>query len=832
MTRQVYRDINDLRRRDLISDYLHIAHERPGALVATALRTRSLSMRDILASGAFGSEYDSAELLRIFLGDCNFPEIRDVGLVANLGQLIILQNILPDDRRCGAALLALASDHRPSYRLSSEHARLLIQYHVINKDHDRAIELLNDYEEIDREDHEYLRTELLNPFNGNEKGLESAWLQRFNGFFAFDGLTGIGISPDKVLPPFDRITTVANKRVPVDTCEPLVSVVITAFRPDSVRLKTSVESLLKQTWKNLQIIIVNDASGPAYDSIFDSVTGLDDRILLINLPKNSGTYVARNVGYKAAIGDFITGQDDDDWSHPERIQQQIEYLGTHPEAIGCRVRAIACNDSLEMVRLGSAPVSENASSLMIRREAYDLTGGFVEARKAADTEFYYRVQRITDRPIGTLDKYLTIIRLLSDSLSRSEFSPGWRHSARRTFRSAYEYWHRHSNVDQLRLDNHARPPIKVPRRFLVKQSGSRKDTLDVVFAGDWQQYGGPQKSMLEEIAALSRSGLRVGVMNLEAARFMSKAGRRPLIDEIQGLINSGEIDEVLYDDAVRVRLLILRYPPILQFFAHESSQLIVDSMIILANQAPAELDGSDIRYIVNDCHKNAQEAFGLDPMWVPQGPQVRDILEKYLSAPTLADFDMPGILDIEDWWLDRLWYRSTIPVVGRHSRDSPMKWPQNSTIFKQVYPIDGALDVRIMGSRKTPLQILGAKVAPPSWTIYNKDELPVREFLWSLDYFVYFQHKDTVEAFGRSILEALASGCLVILPPHFERVFGEAAIYSRPEEVPETIMNFHTDFNKYKQQTTLAQGVLSRAFSYEAYREKINLLLVEAHKKD
>src|SRR5699024_7759983 len=150
---------------------------------------------------------------------------------------------------------------------------------------------------------------------------------------------------------------------------------------------------------------------------------------------------------------------------------------------------------------------------------------------------------------------------------------------------------------------------------------------------------------IEEIHALTRAKLRVGVMNLEAARFMTKNDHKTLNPHIQSMINSGYVSEVHYDEEVRVRLLILRYPPILQFFTQPASKLQIDSMIILANQAPSELDGTDIRYIVGDCHDNATKAFGLEPLWVPQGPQVRDFLEYYLDEASLAPYDLPGILD-------------------------------------------------------------------------------------------------------------------------------------------------------------------------------------------
>src|SRR5699024_3140628 len=281
--------------------------------------------------------------------------------------------------------------------------------------------------------------------------------------------------------------------------------------------------------------------------------------------------------------------------------------------------------------------------------------------------------------------------------------------------------------------------------------------------------------MLQEIRALRSQNLRIGILDLEAARFMYRRQRLPLTKHIQDLINSGVVDEVLYDEDVHIRLLVLRYPPILQFFKREESTLRIQRMLIVANQAPAERDGTDIRYLVGDVEEAATRSFGISPTWVPQGPQIRDVLSYYLEAPKLADFDMPGILEPSEWWLDRLWYRSLIPVVGRHSRDNAMKWPADKSVLKKVYRTDGQYDVRIMGGANAALAVLDEPVYPSPWTVYKTDELSVRKFLYSLDFFVYYQHKNAIEAFGRAILEAIAAGLVVILPPHFEHVFMEAA---------------------------------------------------------
>ena len=68
-----------------------------------------------------------------------------------------------------------------------------------------------------------------------------------------------------------------------------------------------------------------------------------------------------------------------------------------------------------------------------------------------------------------------------------------------------------------------------------------------------------------------------------------------------------------------------------------------------------------------------------------------------------------------------------------------------------------------------------------------------REFLAQLDFFVYYHHPAWLEAFGRNILEALASGLPAILPAHFRSLFSDAAIYAEPAEVPSVVNQLYAD---------------------------------------
>src|SRR5699024_6973873 len=145
--------------------------------------------------------------------------------------------------------------------------------------------------------------------------------------------------------------------------------------------------------------------------------------------------------------------------------------------------------------------------------------------------------------------------------SRGDFSAGWRHPSRSAFRSAYRYWHRGSTREELKLTPGTKPKIKIPQRFGTAPNAEKHTSFDVGCGVDWQRFGGQVISMLEDIYGLVQDNSRVGVMKLEAARFMTYGPSDLLNDEVQRLVNDGIVEHVQYDDDVHIRLLILRYPP-------------------------------------------------------------------------------------------------------------------------------------------------------------------------------------------------------------------------------------------------------------------------------
>jgi glycosyltransferase involved in cell wall biosynthesis len=111
---------------------------------------------------------------------------------------------------------------------------------------------------------------------------------------------------------------------------PLISVVVTCFNRANT-IERAIESICLQTYPNLEIIVVDDASTDA--SLAVIATLKDPRLTLIANPINKGVGGAKNVGIRAAKGDYIAFLDSDDEWLPEKLTKQLAFIGKGPKHI-------------------------------------------------------------------------------------------------------------------------------------------------------------------------------------------------------------------------------------------------------------------------------------------------------------------------------------------------------------------------------------------------------------------------------------------------------------------------------------------------------------------
>jgi len=104
--------------------------------------------------------------------------------------------------------------------------------------------------------------------------------------------------------------------------KPLVSVLISVYNAGEY-LRASVQSILSQTYSNLEIIIINDGST---DGCMGSIADLKDPRMRVISQENCGKAVALNSALKELLGEFYAIHDADDISYPQRIERQVECM--------------------------------------------------------------------------------------------------------------------------------------------------------------------------------------------------------------------------------------------------------------------------------------------------------------------------------------------------------------------------------------------------------------------------------------------------------------------------------------------------------------------------
>jgi hypothetical protein len=799
---------------ELLDDYVTAIGPRlRTALTATAIRNRSLDARVLLARAALGEAGTLDDLIAAARGGDRRWLRRhrrrvDPGRIAALAQTIALQDLLPADRRDALALYDLVRTACGPGALSPANQSLHAQLALAWDGPDRVPPLLAAYRRIRPDVRAALEVDLRNPFV-QARPVEP-WLAAFRALLPEPQPELYPVDSASGRPAFDRLT--AAPGAPVEAPQ-RVSVVVTAYRPGD-GLITAVRSILAQSWRNVEVVVVDDGSPPEYDPVLARAVALGDRIRLVRQPENRGTYAARNAGLDAAAGEFVAFQDSDDWSHPRRLELQVAPLLADQRTMATTSDGLSVTEDLLLTRPGIRGGRFNPSSLLFRRSAVlGRIGYFDPLRKAADPEYIGRIQAVFgDGSLRHVESGpLALIRLTADSLSRGEIRAHWMHPARVAYSSAYLHWHAAVAAGEAapyRPADGSDRPFPAPRHLLPAPAGE----YDVVVAGDWRFQEGAQRAAVAEISALAGAGLRVAVVQLETYRAVH-VRRHPLAAPIQHLINAGLIDHLPLAEECRPGLLIVRQPAVLQFAAGHPSGIRPERLLIVADRAPSRGDGVDRRYAPAICGANARELFGADPLWCPQDAGVRAALG---PAVPVTDADLPTAVSRTGWCPPRSGATPARPIVGIDLCDAG-SWPADLPDALAVARRLTGVDVRLRLPDGPPGENVPA--VPRSWLVYETADIEARPFLHQLDFYLHFPHRTAAEVLSRPALEAAAVGCVVLMPERFAALYGDAALYPAPGEAGGVIRRYAADPPLYAEQSRRARAVVDKAHRVEAFVE-------------
>jgi len=209
---------------------------------------------------------------------------------------------------------------------------------------------------------------------------------------------------------------------------PLVSVVMPAYNAEKY-ISEAIESILNQTFKDFEFIIINDGSTDSTPNIIDKYARLDKRIIVLNNEKNLNIAESRNRGVEIARGKYIATMDSDDRALPDRLKNQLEFLESNKD-IAISIGNINIMDGKGVFQYTrNYPVADKDirskvyrfnpfpnPTIMCRREVYEKNGKYNNAYVPID-DFDFWLRAGTQFKFGNCGKIVLNYRVVEGSAS-------------------------------------------------------------------------------------------------------------------------------------------------------------------------------------------------------------------------------------------------------------------------------------------------------------------------------------------------------------------------------------------------------------------------------
>lgn len=396
-----------------------------------------------------------------------------------------------------------------------------------------------------------------------------------------------------------------------------VSVILPAYNAEE-GIHVAIESILGQTWTNLELIVVDDCSTDGTTDVVKKYAELDSRVSLLSTETNSGPYIARNIGLQVSSGKYVTINDADDWSHEQKIEIQITHLENNPEVIAnTSGHARLTEENLQFYRRGTPGkfIFPNMSSIMFRKkEVIEKLGYWNCVRFAADGEFKRRLVKVfgAKRYVDLTSGPLSLPRQSVTSLTGSSAFGynGFFMGVRKEYVESLEYFHRIKNqmYYPFPVEGNIFP---VPRpMWPVKLQGTRG--IDEVIVGDFRLLKGVEDKVWKQVEQKLRySRKRIGLVQVYKYDIDADI---EIHDEVRKWVDGEKNQMLVYGEKVEAKQVIVIDEDVFEHKQKYIPHIICNDLMVVKRNATI------------DMQKQIETTFRAKPIYIPENNSVREHL--------------------------------------------------------------------------------------------------------------------------------------------------------------------------------------------------------------
>ena len=411
---------------------------------------------------------------------------------------------------------------------------------------------------------------------------------------------------------------------------PTVSVILPAYNAEQ-GIQIAIESILGQTWTNLELLIVDDHSSDNTLDVIQAYAKEDNRIKVMSTKENSGPYVARNIALEQATGEFVTVNDADDWSHSDKLRIQVEHL-LHNESILANTSEQArLTESLQFYRRGNpgSYIFSNMSSFMFRKNAVmEMLGYWDSVRFAGDGEFIRRfIQQFGEAKLAYLKTGpLSFPRQSDASLtSSSAFGySGFFMGVRKEYVESFKMYHAKADTLYYPKEQTTRLfPVPAPMHPTYEKGSEH---FDVIMFLDIRNQTEKSLQLLEKELKKSRQlGHKIGVVKKTSYAPHKKQTKSETQRKLRLLLQRYDVRIVVYGEEITCDVLIIRSPEMVRNWSRFTPSIkTVACLIIIDEIEKMEYNGErlNVRYF-RECMQQIMLHLDKKGRWYPLNERIR-----------------------------------------------------------------------------------------------------------------------------------------------------------------------------------------------------------------